>query len=190
MKAILLLTIITLFSGCMHSMMMGGHEESQSQTIIVLEKEVTAGNIKAVATIPPFQMEKEVTISVTLLDKETSSPVSGAEVVGHFMPKGTMNNNAHQHEGIEIKAKDGEDGYYTLAFTPAHADEYSIHIQVRTVQGRPLEQPITIEATREVSEMNHGGMHDSGSSSSMYIIGGIVMITMMVGMLFWRGGMF
>lgn len=193
MKTILVLTIILLFSGCMHSMMMGSHGESQSPAIVVLEKEVTAGNIKAVATIPHFLMDKEVLITVMLSDRGTSSPVSGAEIFGHFMPKGTMDADTHEHEGNEIKAREGEDGYYTLSFTPAHAEEFSIHIQVQTIQGRTPEPPIIIEATREVSGMNHnehGGMHDSGSSSSTYIIGGVIMVTMMVGMLLWRGGMF
>ncbi len=195
MKIIVSIIILSgvLFTGCMHSMMMGGHGESQSETIVVLEKEVTAGNIKAVATIPPFLMDKEILITILLSDKETSSPVSGAEIFGHFVPKGIMDENTNEHEAKEIKAREGEDGLYTLSFTPVHADEFSIHIQVRTIQGRTPEQPIVIEATREVSGMNHnghGGMHDSGSSSSTYIIGGVIMVTMMVGMLLWRGGMF
>ncbi|MBI3195284.1 MAG: hypothetical protein HYZ34_12590 [Ignavibacteriae bacterium] len=189
MKIILLIITIPLFSGCMHTIMMGSHGETRQQTVVVLEKEVTAGNIKAIATIPPFEMDKEVIVSVNLFDTETSSTLSNAEVVGHFMPKGNEDSENHQHDENEYIATEKERGLYTISFTPAHADEYSIHIQVKTIQGRSLEQPIVIEATREVAGMNHnmGGMHDSGSSSSMYIIGGLVMVTMMVGMFALRG---
>ncbi|MBI5215920.1 MAG: hypothetical protein HY960_09210 [Ignavibacteriae bacterium] len=191
MKTILLLITAVLFSGCMHTMMMGSHGESQSKTMIVLEKEVTVGTIKAIATIPPFEMEKEVVVSVKLFDTETSSPLSNAEVVCHFTPKGKEDSESHQHEGNEYIATEKERGMYAISFTPSHADEYSIHIQVRSIQGRTPQQPITIETTREVTGGAHdnhsGGMHGSGSSSPMYIIGGVVMVTMMVGMFALRG---
>ncbi len=178
MKTILLLISIStiLFSGCMHTMMMGSHGESQTQTIVVQEKEVTVGEIKAGATFPPLELEKEGIVTVRLSNSKTKLPIEKGMLIANFTLQhdGEMNHESTMQMNNEIPGKENKSGEYTFSFTPSQAGNYAVSVKISSIQGRTLEQPILIETTQEIVGGDHsehgGGMSGSGGSSSMYII--------------------
>ncbi|TAK62681.1 MAG: hypothetical protein EPO24_04775 [Bacteroidetes bacterium] len=173
--------------------MMNSHEEHQTGTTIIQEKEVTVENIRAVASFPPFEINKETAITVKVSDKETGTSVSGAEIVARASFQDHTSHETQQLQSSEYKATEHESGTYMFSFTPASEGECTVAIRVLAIQERSLTQPIVIETTRDVGMGNQnshqGGMHNSGGASTMLIIGGVLMGAMMLGMLVWNGGM-
>ena len=80
--------VMTTQTSCMGMMMggMGGHGsqvEGHSATETTLEKEVTVGELKAVAVFPAIEMGKEAVFTLKLSNSKTGEPIRRAKVYSH-----------------------------------------------------------------------------------------------------------
>ncbi len=201
MKALLVLLSGLLFASCMHmgmSTMDSGHQDHQGD--VQLEKEVTSGDIKAVATFPPMEAGKEQLLTLNLSKGTNQQPVAGAEVYFHAtsaQQQGSTGQSAAQHHaegGHDINLTRGVTersevpGTYTVSYTPSEAGTENLMFHVASVGSERLVPPIVIEARRVITDpsgMNHGGMMMGAghSTTTFMIIGGVLMAAMMVVML-------
>ncbi|HAL56591.1 MAG TPA: hypothetical protein DCP63_08980 [Bacteroidetes bacterium] len=211
MKVLMLLFSALVFESCMHLGMMGGRSEHQRTAEPVIEKEVTAEGVRAVAVFPPMTMGEPTLLTLRLFDASTGRPVSGAQVLFHaeYLHKvGEPQMPAHQHmyemadsaamrppereHDINLEfdvAEVGMPGKYSIQFTPAQSGTHQIMFHIRSVGEGTKQQEIIVEATRTVPEQdsNHnGGMHSMGGATPYVAIGAVLMGEMMIA--FWAGG--
>jgi hypothetical protein len=216
MKIISLLTASFLLSSCMHLGMMGTHggdgsSQHQSVSASTLEKEVTSGNVKAIATYPPLQIGKQTTFAIKLEDKTTGKPISNARVSFHTaylhigekrqmsgmqMMHGQMDTShaqsAPDHDvNVDQEVLEGSTaGVYSIGFTPSQAGEHKLMFHVSAPAEQALPQELIVETTRNVSafDESHGGgmMGGMGGASDYFIIGAAIMGVMMI--LVWATG--
>lgn len=216
---IIVVPILGLFlSSCMHLVMMGSHggEEStqhQSMSDSVLEKEVTVGDVKAIATFPPLQIGKQTTFTLKLEDKTTGKPISKAHVSFHtaYLHTGEVDEMGGMHmmhgEMDTSHAQSAPDhdvnfeqelvesstpGIYSIAFTPSQAGEQKVMFHINAIGGQQLQEEIIVETKRNTSTSSesHGGgmMRGMGGTSEYAFIGVALMGTMMIVLWLTRGG--
>lgn len=97
------------------------------------------------------------------------------------------------HEiSMHLEAIEGKDpGTYTFSATPPVTGEYTIAFHFASVAGQQVVPQFLIETRRKVTDTeahDHGGMMGMGGASQYWIIGGVLMGTMMVVTWFIRGG--
>ncbi|MDP2884726.1 MAG: hypothetical protein Q8P51_06870 [Ignavibacteria bacterium] len=205
MKTVILMLSSILFASCMHLGMMGGGSDHQSTVEPVIEKEVTVGDIRATAIVPPLRLGEEALFTLRLIDTRTGQPISGAQVSFHaeYLHKNEehempahrqMHNKADsittrrtsQEHDINLNVEVYESastGTYSTQFAPAQSGEHRVMFHIRSVGGRKLEPEIVVEATRTVPEKmsgHDGGMHGMGGATPYAIIGAALMGAMMV----------
>lgn len=183
--------------------MMGAGEQVNLDPI--LQKEVISGTIKAVATFPPLETGQEALLTLRLFDLQTSRPISGAGVYFHAEYTHPMdssgNDVAPQHAvrlhdmNITRDVQESEErGTYSISYGSSQAGEQDLMFHVTAVGGQKLEPELVIDAKRVIvdpSASHHGGMTQTGVSSSTYLlIGGAVMVAAMITLMFIRGRMF
>lgn len=209
MKTIILLSIAFVFGSCMHLGMMGTHGDNQSgkhqiTAEAVLEKEVTSGEIKATAILPPLQVGKQTVFTLKLSDVKNTQPISGAQVSFHS----TYLHNAESHDGHDAHMMHGErdsqparsnsdhavsfdqevressqPGLYTVVFTPSQPGEHRFMFHVSAIGDKTLDPELVIEATRNVAsnDTNYDGMmHGTGGVSEYAIVGAVIMGAIMI----------
>src|SRR3990172_10327869 len=84
MKTLLLIFSSFLLSSCMHFIPMDQEGTRTSSEDQVLEKDITVGDVRAVAIFPPLQSGKDVQFTLKLFHSGTMNHLSGAKVFGHF----------------------------------------------------------------------------------------------------------
>jgi hypothetical protein len=185
----------------MHMGMPMMHEEGESHGNMepALQKEVTIGELRAVATFPPLDLGKEAIFTLRLVNARTSAPISGAEVYLHAEYAHSVDSlsNAGEipHQIIfDQDAEEGrEPGLYSVTFSSSQTGIHRFMFHVTALNGQPLQQGLVIEATRTVTGLPHDHGIDmvGGNNTVTYVIvGAVAMGAMMAAMLFARGGMF
>lgn len=201
MKALIVLLPGLLFTSCMHmGMPMMDNTYQGYKGDPVIEKEVTFGGIRAVATFPPLEVGQQRVFTLKLITAASSKPVTRAEAYFHVVSrhqKDSTGNLAAEHhiEGIqgsnitrEMMESSDDSGTYTVSYSPTKAGAQDLMIRVVSVDRQRLERALVIEARRMVADgsgNDHGGMMmGSGHSTSTYfLIGGALMAGMMVFMM-------
>lgn len=173
----LLLASGFLFSSCMHLGMLGHGEHHEPTSESTLEKEVIAGDVKAVATFPSLESGKEARFTLRLFHSRTLRPLSGAQVFGHFdfihrvespdaghmgvMHGQTDSSHAYRtesehavswHQELEESKEPGE---YTFSQIPYQLGEYTVAFHITAIGARKLEPEILIEVKRTVADKTH-----------------------------------
>ncbi|MBI3111176.1 MAG: hypothetical protein HYZ01_06350 [Ignavibacteriales bacterium] len=218
MKTLIALGLSVVLSSCMHLGMMGAHGDQPSGEHrgvpgSLLEKEVTAGNVKATAIFPPLVLGRETVFELRLQDTQTRLPLSGAQVsfhatyqhradqanqAGHAMHS-TMDSmlarpTMDHAVSVDREIQEGpQPGIYAAHFTPSQSGEYILMFHVSAVGDEQLEPELIIEGTRSIAsgDATHGGaMHGMGSVTEYAIIGGALMGAAMIVMWATRGWMF
>lgn len=207
MKIVLLILLGLLFTSCMHTAMVSDHATLQSNTELALQKEITTGNIKTIATFPPMEYGKETVFLLELSDTKTSQPISGAKVFGHIQYVHKEDRFKHDHDSSRVEKAEiehdlnwnqqveetREPGVYSFSYKCYQTGEHRIIFHVTGIGEQLLDKDIVIEAIRMIfpeTRSHEGGMHGIGSDSTYLIIGTLAMSVMMMGMLLVRGGMF
>ncbi len=204
MKYIILLLLGIVFSSCMHVGMMGSgdahHSGTSPTTESVLVKETTFGDIKAVATFTPLQMDEDVVQSLKLMDARTSQPISGAKVYFHALYMHTVESAAsHNHPqsnrrpeseheiNIDQVAKESnEAGVYSIPYGSSQLGEHTLMFHIAAIGDRQFDPELVIEATRTLAPQSHehsGGMMGMSGTTTYIVLGAVVMSAMMVLML-------
>jgi hypothetical protein len=204
-------------SSCMGAMMLGtGNHEHQngspSTTETTLEKELTVGDIKAVAVFPALEMKEEAVFILKLSNATTGEPVRRAKVYSHVefehspeshhemdhmaMEDTSQAMKTEEQHGIEFQQEVDESstpGTYSFSLKPHQSGIHTITFHVTEVDGQILSPALVIEAKRNVAkegERHHGGMMGMGSSTTYVVIGAAAMAAMMVTMWLARGTVF
>ncbi len=211
MKHVILILSSVLFSSCMHLGMMGAGAGHQSSAQSVLEKEVTVGDIRAIAIFPPLSLGKEALFTLKLVDTRTGQPISRAQVSFHaeYLHKSekhqmtghqqmqnmadsiTARRTLEEHD-ISLDAEVSENaspGTYLARFTSSQSGVHRVMFHIRSVGERKLEAEIVVEAARTVAEEmsgHDGGMHGMTGATPYVIIGAALMGAMMI--VIWAGG--
>jgi len=196
----------------MHVGMMGTGDGDRSGTRNgmtsepVLEKEVTVGDMRAVATFPPLNFGEDVTLTLRLMNARTSTPISSAQVYLHAQYAHRLSRD-HDHDQSSSQRKEREHdinidqevtesstpGVYTIPYGSFQPGEHTLMFHISAIGDRRLDPEITVEATRTVPAEGHdhqSGMMGGTSTTTYVIIGAAVMGAMMIAMLAARGGMF
>jgi hypothetical protein len=217
MKSLILPLSGIVFSSCMHMGMPMMHrgDDHQPGMESVLEKEVIAGDVKAVAVFPPLEPGKDVLLTLRLVDAKTEQPISGATVYlhaqyfhkldsheGHEKPTTHEHSDSGRSQRIEREhdihidedvQESGERGVYSISYGSSHPGEHTLMIHITAIGDRKLDPEITIEAKRTLADQPHehgGGMMGMSSTASYVVVGAAVMGAMMVAMLVARDRMF
>jgi hypothetical protein len=201
MKTISLVGLTFLLSSCMHMGMplMHGDGESQSIRDPVLQKDVTIGGVRAVATFPQLELGKEAIFTIRLLNAGTSEPISGAEVYLHAEYAHIVDSLSHSDEkphqiSVDQEAEEGsERGTYSVTFGSSQAGVHRFMFHITAVDGQPLRQDLVIEGTRTLAGTSHdhtNGAMSGTSTVTLVIVGAVVMGAMMAAMLLTRGSIF
>lgn len=206
MKVLTLFLLGILFTSCMHMgmpMMENGHQGHQAEP--VLEKEISSGDVKAVATFPPMQAGREEVFTLKLTNKVSREPVTGAQVYFHvaLLPhdESTTHSGTSPHnestddvDGARDATQSPDDpGVYTVTYGSPEVGNRNFAFHVTSVDGQRLDPELVVEAKRVIREGSRddqeGMMMQSHRSTSTYmIVGGVLMAAMMSAMLI-RGGM-
>lgn len=217
MKAIGAVIAGIFFSSCMHMSMpmMRGGNDHQADTDPVVEKEIMFGDVKAVATFPPLNMDDDVVLTLKLSDAKTLHPISDAKVyfraqyvhktdsdeVQKKRPVHDHSNNGRS-QGIEREHEENVDqevkesdkrGVYTVSYGSSQPGEHTLMFHIVAVGDTKFEPEVRIEATRSVVPQQHehgSGMMRMGSTGTYVLIGAAIMGAMMVAMVLARGSMF
>lgn len=202
-----------LLSSCMHAGMMGtgdGHHSDASHETMsesILEKEVIVGDIKAIATFPPLQMDAEVVVSVRLVNAKTAKPISGAKVYFHAVylhtPEATASHNhgsgTRQPKGdheinIDEEVKESsEAGVYAIPYGSSPRGEHTLMFHIAEVDDKKFSPEIVIEATRKSSPESHeqsNGMMGINGTAAYVVFGAVVTTVAMLAVLAAQGHMF
>ncbi|MBI5473555.1 MAG: hypothetical protein HY961_14545 [Ignavibacteriae bacterium] len=205
MKTLILLLSSLVFSSCMHMGMMGhGDHASASHsaaTESVLEKEVILDNVKAVATFPPLQTDKDVVMRLRLVDARTLQPVPGAKVYFHAQyAHVATQNSSHDHSGatsggpperdhdvnIDQDVRESTPGVYSIPYGSSQPGEHTLMFHIAAIGDRKFDPEFVIEAKRTLAASSHeqgGGMMGMSSTTTYVVIGAVVMGAMMALML-------
>ncbi|MEW6509829.1 MAG: hypothetical protein AB1428_02590 [Bacteroidota bacterium] len=208
---LLLLSSFSLYS-CMHLGMMGTgdtHHSGGAAEMLndpALEKEVTVGNVKAIALFPPLKSGEEVTLTLRLMDAETAAPISGAQVTLHAAYKhrlpgdgapddSTRQGQRGEHD-IHLERDVPESatpGLYAITYGSSQTGEHVLMFHIRAIGKRQLEPEMTIEATRTIPAAIHthqsGMMHET-TTTTYVVVGAVVMGIVMIALMAGRTGMF
>lgn len=211
----LIIAVSLVFSSCMHAGMMGTGEGHHSGASLeragdhVLEKEVIVGDVRALALFPPLRRGEDVMLTLRLVDANTGTAISGAQVFFHAQYTHTIDRNeTHDHSGakstgrpesahdihIEQEVEESrETGVYSLPYGSSQPGNHTLMFHITAIGERRLDPEITVEATRRVPAEGHDhqrGMMGDTSMSTYVIVGAAAMAVMMIVMLAGRGGMF
>lgn len=216
MKSLILLLSPLVFSSCMHVGMFGhggmtGHDHSSgaqsTTTDPVLEKEVIVDDIKALASFPPLQMDKDVVLTLRLVEVGSARPISGARVYFHaryahtIEAKSSHDHSASAHNGpperehevnIDQQVKESsEQGVYSVSYGPSQPGEHTLMFHIAAIGDRTLDPELTIEATRLLAAPSHG--HGSGmmhGTPAYIVIGAVAFGVVMTAMMLSHGEIF
>jgi len=199
MKILLAILLTLSFTSCMHWGMMGvgqSHHADQMHMMTnrtALEREVTAGNVKAIGAFPTLELGKDVTLTLKLVDAKTSSPISDGQVhfeVQHLDP---VTHNESPHHAMQSVAESRLSGVYTIPFRAAQPGEYRLMFHITAIGNQELEPEIDVETTRVLSsesQEHHGSMMNGTGTTPALIIGAVTMGAMMLLMHVTGSGMF
>lgn len=187
---ILIAVLPFAFTSCMHTMMMGGHEEHNSHVAIKVTKEVTNNGITLSVIIDPMTVGTASAISLSL-----SSTATLPDTVNvHYMiskNSGAAESSAHNHGSSSTSISEFatihgdaaiKNGKLNIPFTPTVAGEFMLSVETDAVS---TEVPFSVD---EEQSSGMGGM--MGISSEYWYLGAIAMAGMMVVMLTVKGGIF
>lgn len=206
-------TLAVLLPSCMHVGMMGidgGHHSGSSNEApaeSILEKEIVVGDIRAIATFPPLEMDTDVVVRLRLVHTTTSAPVSDATVYFHAVylhaPEATAPHNhgsgVHQPKGsqeinIDQEVKESsEAGVYAIPYSSSVPGEHTLMFHIAALGDRKFAPELVIEAKRTMlpkSPDQSTGMKEMSGTATYLVIGGVVMTAAMVAMLAARGHLF
>ena len=198
-------------SSCLHVGMMGtgdAHHAGARHEMVgdtVVEKEVTVGNVRAIASFPSFKLGERVTLTLRLLEARTAAPISGAQVYLHVQYAHRASHDDHGEGPPRTKERDydidigeqvmesSEPGVYAVNYASEQAGDHTLMFHVTGIGDRRHDPEITVGATRTLLEERHGhqsGMMGGTGTTTYVIIGAAVMGAFMVAMLAVRGGLF
>lgn len=181
----------------------GARHEMVGDTVV--EKEVTVGDVRAIAIFPSLKLGEGVTLTLRLMDVRTAAQISGAEVYLHAQYAHRVSHDEHGEGPPQTKEREhdinigeqvmesSEPGVYAINYASEQAGDHTLMFHVTGIGDRKLNPEITIEATRTLlgERQGHQGGLTGGTSTTTYvIIGAVVMGAFMVAMLAVRGGMF
>ena len=127
MKVLTLFLLGILFTSCMHMgmpMMENGHQGHQTEP--VLEKEISSGDVKAVATFPPMQAGREEVFTLKLTNKVSREPVTGAQVYFHVALLPHDESTTHSGTSPHDEATDDVDGARDATQSPDDPGVYTV----------------------------------------------------------------
>ncbi len=178
-------------SSCMHLPMATSHDGMTGDAAgdPVMEKSIIQSGVEVMAVVPVMRPDEGnlVTIRVKLID--AAQPVTGADVSYHWMSvEGDARSHQHGEEEMsgnamrEGSAAEVSPGTYTFELSGLGAGRYSLTVKVAAGE---LQGPVVFDVERNVA-MQHaggGGMMGMGSSPTSWIVGGILMATVMLVMM-------
>lgn len=178
------------FSSCMHAVMMGSHDSHEGMESVSVSKEVSSGDYTLAVTIPPMEINKEVTISITLKSK---IGVPDSATVHYMITKSKMDgaSTGHDHgtkdDSEEFKSIHQTvsivNGTASIAHKPTSAGQFTLSVET-TVNSVAL----STELNFMVHEKKGKGMMGMGADWDYPIIGVLAMGAMMITMWAVRGG--
>jgi len=173
--------VLLVLNGCMmwmHGDMSGGHSAEQGTALV---KEIQQGDVKMTAEIPPLWTGREAALIVRVEDLSSGRPVSGAEVDVTVQRK----DQAGMVKSVEGSAREGaEKGVYIFRQTFLESGWYEIAFTVKNTPG-PGGTPASLIVRKEVLQASDSDAtgHDGRQSTTMFIIGGAMMVMMLAFML-------
>ncbi|MDP1675913.1 MAG: hypothetical protein Q8L88_03525 [Bacteroidota bacterium] len=202
MKYRMILVIILSFTitSCMHTMMMGGHDDHNEHQATTITKEVINGDYTLSVTIEPMTIGKEGNITLSLRSK---SGVPESVAVHYMISKSSAveTSSKHDHGG---HTKSNEEfktihqnitmmkGTSAIAYTPTAAGSFVLTVEIEKFPGS--DASLSVEAAFMVHEKKSSGMMGMGGmmgmSSEYWYLGAAAMAGMMVVMWTVRGGIF
>ena len=209
-----MLGLALVLSSCMHFGMMGNHAGedvgSHNPPESRLEKEVTAGDVKATAIFPPLQVSKEILFTLKLYDVRNRRAISEAKASFHaeYVHKAGTDEHA-MHGGQDAipnrppadhavsfereLEESSETGTYAVAFTASQAGEYHFMFHISAIGEQEIDPEIVIDVQRTAipaQQHSSGMMRGMGAASTYVIIGGALMGAMMLAVWISGGRMF
>lgn len=183
--AILFAILSISLTSCMHTMMMGGHEEHQST---VISKEVVNGEHTLSVSIEPMTVGKEGKIVLSLRSK-ISLPESMA--VHYMISKSSTGGSSSSHDhnnnassGNEFKTIHQNivmvKGASTITYIPTAGGSFILTVEVENIS--TSDSSFSVETDFMVHEQQRKGMMGMGGMWDYPLLGVVVMGTMMVGM--------
>lgn len=196
-KIIFLAMLVSLFlSSCMHTMMMGGHDDHNEQQATSIIKETTLGENTLSVSIPPLVVGMEGTVTITLRSKQ----ILPESVSIHYMiskSSETGSSSGHDHSGSSAVKDEFKTihqnivmlkGTSTIFFAPAAPGNFVLTVEIEKLPSS--DSPLTVETNFMVHEKKSSGMMGMDGMWNYPVLGVIVMGSMMVGMWMIRGGIF
>jgi hypothetical protein len=183
-----------LLSGCMHLLMMSGHNE-EMKTDSTVEKKIVENNVAVNTTIPAMKMKEKNDVIIQVQKADLKTPIIGADVSFHWM---SSKGSGHGYEMSGIAdttmligtAIEIAPGNYSFTLSDLSEGHYSLEI---SVQVDSSSKPIAFEIERTIPMQHIMGMGMMGmgsSTTSSLVIGGAIMASMMIAMWILRGGMY
>ena len=175
---------VFVLNGCMmwmHGDMSGEHGGHRAEAGTALIKEVRQGDVKMTAEIPPLWTGREAALTIKVEDLSSGRPLSGAEVDVTVQPK----DHAGMLKSVQGSAREGaEKGVYVFRQTFAESGWYEIVFTVKNTPG-PGGTPAPLIVRKEVLQAPDSDAtgHGNSQSTTMYIIGGVAMVAMMLVMM-------
>jgi hypothetical protein len=181
---------LLFLNGCMmwmHGDMSGEHGEHRSEQGTTLVKEVQRGDVKITLEAPPLRTGSEAVFRVRLEDLPGGKPVAGAVVDVTMQRKDRHGDSGAHSESklVEGRAQEGaEKGVFFFRHTFAEHGWYDIVFTARNISG-PEGKPVSLVVQKEVAQVPvaDAKAHGGTKSTTMYVIGGAIMVVMMLAMI-------
>lgn len=200
------------FSSCMPMGMMGTDEMNRANEghanirDTMLEKQVIAGPVRAIAVFPVMHLGEKVQLTLRLEEVGTGAPIRNARVELHAEyenqsgMKGSLDAGSTQLpdriKGIDISQEVPESstaGLYRLAYQAFPAGQHTLMFHVSAIGDRTMDPELIVEGKRTVEgedRGSHGSMSHGRSNTAALIVGAGIMAAIMLAMLNARHGMF
>lgn len=196
MKRILLIIPATLLASCMHLGMLNHSTPENSQTPVATTTDITAGDIRAVATFPRLVLGKEVVCTLRLWNRQTFAPLKDATILfqarvareqSTMNPHGDTSATAAMDNNVQVlwsgaPAETGDPGVYSITYKCLQPMEQEITFRVTAIRDKEINPPLVISSKSSVYGEAHSGMEGSmmGNNSFFMMLGVAAMIAGMM----------
>lgn len=196
LTVIVLMMVVLPLSSCMHTMMMGGHDDHAEHQASTVSKEIVNGDFTLSVTIEPLIVGKEGNITLFLRSK---NDIPENVAVHYMISKSSAigSSSAHDHGGQT--ASSGEfktihqniimaKGVSTIPYYPTTTGNFVLTMEIEKMS--ESESSLSAEVSFIVLEKKSNGMMGMGGMWDYPVLGVLMMGTMMIGVWMIRGGIF
>ena len=199
-RMVLVIVLSLTITSCMHTMMMGGHENHDEHQPTTISKEVINDDYTLSVTIEPMTIGAEGNIALSL---RSTYGIPESVAVHYMISKSSAveTDSKHDHSkqteaGEEFKTIHQNitmmNGTSAIAYTPTAAGSFVLTVEIEKIPSS--DASLSAEAAFMVHEKKSSGMMGMGGmmgiSSEYWYLGAAAMAGMMIVMWTVRGGIF